>query len=81
MGADAIEEYRKLQGESPDAVWVRTRLFVHEEEQAAAAPAKAPEASLGGKTYALLIGISKYQIDRISSLRYAHEDAALFDST
>ena len=78
LGREAIQEYRQIQAESPDAVWVRSRLFVHEQEQAAATPAASPTADLGGKTYALLIGISTYQIDRIAPLRYAHEDALLF---
>ncbi|MDZ4801678.1 MAG: tetratricopeptide repeat protein [Bryobacteraceae bacterium] len=76
----AIQEYRRVQSVNPDAVWVRSRLFVHEQQEASAAPAAAAgKDALTGKTYALLVGISKYQIDRISALRYAHEDALLFE--
>jgi tetratricopeptide (TPR) repeat protein len=78
LGQDALEEYRRIQSETPDAVWVRSRLFVHEQEQAAAAPAAPSGTDVGGKTYALLVGISTYQIDRIVNLRYAHDDALLF---
>jgi tetratricopeptide (TPR) repeat protein len=73
LGLDAIEEYKTIRNEWPDAVWVSSRLFVHEEE-ANVRPPVPP-----GKTYALLVGVSTYQNDRIPQLQYAHEDANLFN--
>ncbi len=72
----AAEEYRRLSTDWPDAVWLRSRLFVLEEEPVAPAPA-APGA--GGKTYALLIGVSKYQSEVIRPLQFADQDATTFE--
>ncbi len=44
-----------------DAVWVRGRIFELEESLATQAALKAAEISPDAKTYALMIGISKYQ--------------------
>jgi len=75
LKAEAAEEYRRLAVEWPDAVWIRSRLFVLEEE-----PPPAPAApGEPGKTYALLIGISQYQAETIRPLQFAHQDAVIFD--
>ncbi|MGH9657655.1 MAG: tetratricopeptide repeat protein, partial [Bryobacteraceae bacterium] len=57
----------------PDATWVRARLFALEEDVEAAKPTPAEP----GKTYALLVGVSKYQSKDIRPLNYAHEDALM----
>lgn len=76
LKAAAAAEYRQLAGQWPDAVWLRSRLFVLEEEPAAPAQA-APGA--GGKVLALLIGVSKYQSELIRPLQFAHQDALIFE--
>jgi tetratricopeptide (TPR) repeat protein len=68
----AALEYRRLAQEWPDAVWLKSRLFVLEEEP------PAPAAPGPGRTYALLIGISKYQSGLVNPLRFAHQDALTF---
>ena len=78
LGADALEEYRKIADEWPDAVWVRSRIFVHEKEQGRAARSVAT--LRGGQTYALLVGISRFQrVPEKQWLRYAHLDALVFE--
>src|SRR5258708_32944049 len=55
---NALEVYYKLREQWPDAIWVKGKIFELEEAlalQAAATTAAGP----GGKTYALLVGISK----------------------
>jgi tetratricopeptide (TPR) repeat protein len=78
LGADALEEYKKIADEWPDAVWVRSRIFVHEKEQGRAARSAAT--LRGGQTYALLVGISRFQrVPEQQWLRYAHQDAQVFE--
>ncbi|MBI3696688.1 MAG: tetratricopeptide repeat protein [Acidobacteria bacterium] len=75
LAGDALEEYKKASAAWGDAEW--TRQLIHEQvvAQDKAAPGPAGE----GKTYALLIGISKYQrLTEEQQLRYAHADAELF---
>lgn len=77
LTANALEEYQKVLIEWPEAVWVKSKIFDLEETLATQAAATAA-AGLGGKTYALLVGISKYKKPELS-LQFAHEDATLFD--
>jgi tetratricopeptide (TPR) repeat protein len=76
LTSNALEMYYKLREQWPDAVWVKSKVFELEQAlaaQAAAATAPAP----GGKTYALLVGISKYAKPELS-LQFAHADASVF---
>ena len=76
LPANAYVVYKKLQTLWPDAVWVKSKIFelgqLISNQTAAAA---APEA--GGKTYALLIGISKFAKPELQ-LQFANADADLF---
>jgi tetratricopeptide (TPR) repeat protein len=74
LKALAAAEYRKLAEEWPDAVWLKSRLFVLEEEPVS--PAAPPGT---GKIYALLIGVSKYQSELVRPLQFAHKDALTFE--
>ncbi len=78
LSADAAEEARRIQESMPDATWVSTRLFVLE-KKADAEGSGPPPPPAPGKTYALLVGISSFQSADIRALRYAHEDARLFE--
>jgi tetratricopeptide (TPR) repeat protein len=77
LPANALEVYQKLLQQWPEAVWVKSKIFDLETTLASQASVAA-SAGLGGKTYALLVGISKYQKPELS-LQFAHEDANLFD--
>src|SRR5258708_20697853 len=75
---NALEMYYKLREQWPDAVWIKGKIFELEEAlalQAAATTAAGP----GGKTYALLVGISKYAKPELN-LQFAHADANTFSS-
>jgi tetratricopeptide (TPR) repeat protein len=75
---NALEVYYSLREQWPDAVWVKGKIFELEEAlalQAAATTAVGP----GGKTYALLVGISKYAKPELN-LQFAHADANTFAS-
>ena len=75
---DALETYRKLAALWPDAVWVRSKIF-DLEEAVALAEATAAASSEGGRTLALLVGVSHYQrLGQDQWLQYAHKDAELF---
>lgn len=75
---DAAEEYALLRRDVPDATELATsRIFVLEEQSARSKATKADRAT--GKTYALLIGVSEFQNAQIRPLKYAHEDALLFE--
>ena len=74
--ADAVAAYRAIKAEVPELA--AQRIFVLD-EAAVRRRAPKPDPTLGGKTYALLIGISQYQNAQIRPLRYAHEDALLME--
>lgn len=76
LAANALEIYYKLREQWPDAVWIKGKVFELEEALAAQTTA-ATAAAPGGKTYALLVGISKYAKPELS-LQFAHADAAVF---
>jgi protein O-mannosyl-transferase len=61
LDANALAAYRKVAAVWSDAVWVRGRIFELEESLATQAALKAAEISPDAKTFALMIGISKYQ--------------------
>ncbi|HEY1756515.1 MAG TPA: tetratricopeptide repeat protein [Bryobacteraceae bacterium] len=77
LPANALETYEKLLAQWPEAVWVKSKIFDLEQILAAQAAVTAATGK-GGKTYALLVGISKYKKPELS-LQFAHEDANLFD--
>lgn len=75
---DSAREYAAIRRDIPDArELATTRIFVLEQEAARKNLPK-PDPTIGGQTYALLIGISEFQNAQIRPLKYAHEDAALF---
>jgi protein O-mannosyl-transferase len=75
LPANALEMYYRLRTQWPDAAWLKSKIF--DLEQTAAVQTAAIEAAPGGQTYALLIGVSKYQRAELS-LQYAHSDATTF---
>jgi tetratricopeptide (TPR) repeat protein len=74
LPANALELYYRLRAQWPDAAWLKSKIF--DLEQSAAAQSVAAPAA-GGQTYALIIGVSKYQRPELS-LQYAHADATTF---
>jgi tetratricopeptide (TPR) repeat protein len=75
--ANELAQYYRMRQQWPDAAWVKAKIFDLEStlaEQYAAANSKA---AAGGKTYALLVGISKYAKPELS-LQFAHADAIDF---
>ncbi len=76
---NALAAYRKVAAQWADAVWVRGRIFELEEDLAVQAALKSAEIAPDAKTYALLVGISKYQkLPQDLWLHYAHSDALAF---
>jgi tetratricopeptide (TPR) repeat protein len=75
LPANALELYGRLRAQWPDAEWLKSKMF--DLEQAATALMAAAPAAPGGQTYALLIGVSKYQRPDLS-LQFAHADAQTF---
>ena len=81
LSSDAKQQYALILDKWPDAVWAKSRLFVHDEKEAKEALQQSPpdsETTAEGKSFALLVGISDYQNPHIIPLRFAHEDAILF---
>jgi tetratricopeptide (TPR) repeat protein len=77
LTANALEIYYKLRELWPDAVWIKSKIFELEEAIATQVAAATAAAGTGGKTYALLVGISKYQKPELS-LQFADADASVF---
>jgi tetratricopeptide (TPR) repeat protein len=77
LPANSLEMYYKLREQWPDAVWVKSKIFELEQTLADQAAAKTAAAVAGGTTYALLIGISKYEKPELS-LQFAERDASVF---
>jgi tetratricopeptide (TPR) repeat protein len=61
LEANAVAAYRKAAAQWPDAVWIRGRIFELEESLATQAAIKASAIAPDAKTYAMVVGISKYQ--------------------
>jgi tetratricopeptide (TPR) repeat protein len=74
ISANALDAYNKLREQWPEAVWVKSKIFDLEQTLAAQAAVNPPA---GGKTYALLVGISKYKKPELS-LQFADADATVF---
>lgn len=75
---NAVADYRTIARLWPDALWVKGKIFRLEETLALEAAA-AMASDLGGQTYAVVVGISKYQ--RLPSdlqLHFADADARMF---
>ena len=77
LTANALDTYYKLREQWPDAVWVKSKIFDLEQALADQAAAATAAAGTGGKTYALLVGISKYAKPELS-LQFANADASVF---
>ncbi|MBZ5607036.1 MAG: tetratricopeptide repeat protein [Acidobacteriia bacterium] len=75
--ANALEQYYKLREQWPDAVWIKAKIFELEEALANQAAAATAATAPGGKTYALLVGISKYAKPELA-LQFANADASVF---
>src|SRR5579863_8310830 len=76
LTANALEQYYKLREQWPDAVWVKSKIFDLEQGLANEAAAATAATAAGGKTYALLVGISKYAKPELS-LQFADADASV----
>jgi tetratricopeptide (TPR) repeat protein len=78
LNADALVDYQLIAKEYPDAVWVKGKIF--ELEEAVAIAAAASPSTAGGQTFALLVGVSKYQkLPQDLWLQYAAADATTFN--
>jgi tetratricopeptide (TPR) repeat protein len=78
--ANALADYKNIADQWKDAVWVKGKIFEISEGLASAAAAAAAAAPEGGQTYALLIGVSKYQrLPKELWLQFAEADATLFE--
>jgi tetratricopeptide (TPR) repeat protein len=75
--ANALDMYYKLRVEWPDATWIKSKVFELEQGLADQAASATAAAAPGGKTYALLVGISKYAKPELS-LQFANADADVF---
>ena len=79
LEANALATYRKVADQWKDAIWVRGRIFELEEALANQAALKAAEISPEAKTYALIVGISKYQkVPQDLWPQFAEADAKTF---
>ena len=77
LPANAIAEYQAAAKEWPDAVWLKGKAF-ELSEQIAESARKASDEQAGGETYALLVGISKYQkLPQDLWLQFANADATV----
>ena len=78
--ANALADYRKAGEQWKDAVWIKGKIFELSETLANVAAAAAAATPTGGQTYALLIGVSKYQrLPQDQWLQFADADATLFE--
>jgi tetratricopeptide (TPR) repeat protein len=79
LESNAVATYRKAAQQWPDAVWIRGRIFELEESLATQAAIKAAAISPDAKTYAMVVGISKYQkLPQDLWLQYPGADANAF---
>jgi tetratricopeptide (TPR) repeat protein len=79
LQANALAEYRALLKPLRDIEWVGQKIFEIESALDTAA-LKAATPAPGGKTYALLVGVSDYEDQAIPALQFAHADADLLNS-
>ena len=78
---NALADYKTIGDQWKDAVWVKGKIFELSESIAdSTAAAAAAATTAGGKVYALLIGVSKYQrLPQEQWLQFADSDATLFE--
>jgi tetratricopeptide (TPR) repeat protein len=78
LPANALADYRKASSEWKEAVWVKGKIF-EIEEMLANATATTALSTGGGKTYAILFGVSKYKnLPQDLWLQFANRDAEFF---
>ena len=77
MPANALQAYDKLRQQWPEAIWVKSKIFDLEQDLSNQAAAATAAATANGKTYALLVGISKFAKPDLS-LQFANADASVF---
>jgi tetratricopeptide (TPR) repeat protein len=76
LHANALREYREATKLWPDAIWIKGKSFELQEKLAEDAARKSVSASSGGQTFAVLVGISKYQkLPQDLWLGFANADA------
>ncbi|HYA17246.1 MAG TPA: tetratricopeptide repeat protein [Bryobacteraceae bacterium] len=79
LEANALAAYQKVAAQWQDATWVRGRIFELQESLADQAALKAAEVASDAKTFALLIGISKYEkLPQDLWLQFPEADAKTF---
>ena len=79
LEANALATYRKASAQWPDAVWIKGRMFELEEALATEAAIKAAAISPDAKTYAMVVGIGKYEkLPPELFLQYPGADATAF---
>lgn len=77
LSANALDTYAKIREQWPDAVWVKSKIFDLQQALAATTAAAAAAAAGSGKTYALLVGVSKFKNPELA-LQFASADATVF---
>ena len=76
LSANALVEYRAAATLWPDAVWVKGKIFELQEQIAEDAARKVASTAATGETFAVLVGISKYQkLPQDLWLGFANADA------
>jgi len=75
--ANELAEYDRMRQLWPDVPWVKAKISELESTLADQYAAATPEKAAGGKTYALLVGISKYAKPELN-LQFANADAIDF---
>ena len=79
LEANALEAYHKAAAQWTDAVWIRGRIFELEESLATQAAIRASAISPDAKTYAMIVGVSKYEkLPQELWLQYPGADASAF---
>src|SRR5262249_23702266 len=73
--ANALAHYIRLRQKWPEAPWIKTKIY--ELQVALADEAAAKRSATSGRTFALLVGVSKYLKPELN-LQYAHADAIAF---
>ncbi|MFN0170868.1 MAG: tetratricopeptide repeat protein [Bryobacteraceae bacterium] len=80
LPADALAQYRKVSTTLPEATWIKGKIFELSESITNAAAAAKAQAPTGGQTFALLVGVSKYQkLPQDQWLQFASADAITFE--
>jgi hypothetical protein len=80
LNANALVEYRSVASQWPDATWVKGKVFELQEAIADAAAKASVSSGPQGQTYAVIVGISKYQkLPQDLWLQFAGSDATVFD--